>query len=226
MSVRRLSPAAEAGLRATDLTYREAGHTLGTLPTGYRTTNRSRELTATSYEAVALDLMRWRIHERAGLQVRSSGDVTADAVVVLRFGWVWPASRHRAGSCTPSTKPDDAVSPTAPCPGIPSPGRRPSSSNAVPTESSPSASAPFPDPRLCSHVSPALRVTGCRTSSPIGTSAQQSDRADALSCCTRRTPDRAATGGPVDVQTHRFVGMPWQSGPRRTVTECHAMPAR
>ena len=86
MSVRRLSPAAEAGLRATDLTYREAGHTLGTLPTGYRTTNRSRELTATSYEAVALDLMRWRIHERAGLQVRSSGDVTADAVVVLRFG--------------------------------------------------------------------------------------------------------------------------------------------
>lgn len=86
MSVRRLSPAAEAGLRDADLTYRETGHTLGPLPTGYRTIHRSREISANSYETVAEDLMRWRIHERAGLQVRASGDVTADAVVVLRFG--------------------------------------------------------------------------------------------------------------------------------------------
>ncbi len=86
MSFLRLSRSTEAGLRTADFNYLETGQTAGAFPTGYRTLDRSRVLAATAYEDAVEDLMGWRIHERAGLQVRASGDVTPDAVVVLRLG--------------------------------------------------------------------------------------------------------------------------------------------
>ena len=56
------------------------------MPAGYRTLDRGRVLAAKAYEDAVEDLMGWRIHQRAGLHVRASGDVTPDAVVVLRLG--------------------------------------------------------------------------------------------------------------------------------------------
>ena len=86
MSVTRLSSSSEAALRAADFTYPEIGQTSGALPSGYRTIHRSRELPLDAFDAAAADLMAWRVHQRAGLQVHASSDVAPDAVVVLRLG--------------------------------------------------------------------------------------------------------------------------------------------
>ncbi len=86
MSSVRLSPRTEARFRAADFTYPETGHTSTAFPTSYRTLQRSRDLMDQAFEAAAEDLMRWRIHARAGLKVFASGDVAPDTVVVLRLG--------------------------------------------------------------------------------------------------------------------------------------------
>ena len=91
MSVTRLSASSEAELRSADFTYSEIGQTSGAFPSGYRTIHRRRELSPDAFELAAADLLSWRIHQRAGLQVHASSDVVPDAVVVLRLG-VGPAT--------------------------------------------------------------------------------------------------------------------------------------
>lgn len=85
--VPRLSPSSEAELQAADFSYPETGRSSGAFPTGYRSIHRSQELAPESFEAAAADLMCWRIHQRAGLDVHASSDVITDAAVVLRLGW-------------------------------------------------------------------------------------------------------------------------------------------
>ena len=69
------------------MTYTEVGRTAGAFPSGYRTLQRSRRLPEGSFDATVADLMSWGIHRRAGLDVRASGNVTVDAVVVLGLGF-------------------------------------------------------------------------------------------------------------------------------------------
>jgi len=83
----RLDPSSEAKLRAAGFTYPEVGQTFEALPTGYRNIERSQQLAPDTFEAAAADLMSWRIHQRAGLDVYASSDVITGAVVVLRLGW-------------------------------------------------------------------------------------------------------------------------------------------
>lgn len=87
MTVPRLNPSSEAKLRAAGFTYPEVGQTVAVLPTGYRTIERGQQSAPEAFEAAAADLMCWRIHQRAGLDVRASSDVITGAVVVLRLGW-------------------------------------------------------------------------------------------------------------------------------------------
>ncbi|HWI43987.1 MAG TPA: DUF1990 domain-containing protein [Nocardioides sp.] len=72
------------------LTYAEVGSTLHSdLPTGYGHLQRSREIGAgtTRFEQAAGTLLRWEMHRRAGIDVRSSTErVVPGAVAVLRLG--------------------------------------------------------------------------------------------------------------------------------------------
>jgi uncharacterized protein (UPF0548 family) len=83
----RLNPSSEAELRAASFSYREVGRTRGAFPTGYRRIERRRQLTPDAFEVAIANLLCWRIHQRAGLDVHASSDVIADAVVVLHLGW-------------------------------------------------------------------------------------------------------------------------------------------
>lgn len=55
-------------------------------PTGYRNLQRRRQLPSDAFKDAVADLRSWRIHQRAGLDVRASSDVISAAVVVLRLG--------------------------------------------------------------------------------------------------------------------------------------------
>jgi len=88
MVVRLLPSAAAAALRAARLTYSEVGATTyETLPDGYRGFERTRQLPRhTDFDKAVEDLLHWRVHQRAGLNVRASSlAVAPDAVVVLGF---------------------------------------------------------------------------------------------------------------------------------------------
>jgi uncharacterized protein (UPF0548 family) len=85
--VQRLAPARAAALRAAPFTYDAVGATAGDLPAGYRLTQRRAVLERRDFDGAVEDLMRWRVHERAGLWVAASGPVgDADTVVDMRFG--------------------------------------------------------------------------------------------------------------------------------------------
>jgi len=85
-AVRRLDP---RGVPDTP-TYPEVGSTAGELPAGYRVVEVSRRLPAgADFSAAVEDLMRWRVHERAGFRVSASTEsAVPGSVVVLRLGLV------------------------------------------------------------------------------------------------------------------------------------------
>jgi uncharacterized protein (UPF0548 family) len=85
--VTRLAPARAGVLRAAPFTYAEVGATAGDLPAGYRPVHLRTLLDRRDFDAAVDDLMRWRVHERAGLWVAATGSVAGtDTVVDMRFG--------------------------------------------------------------------------------------------------------------------------------------------
>jgi uncharacterized protein (UPF0548 family) len=85
--VHRLASSRATALRKARLTYDAVGATADELPTGYRPTHRRAVLDRRDFDGAVDDLMRWRVHERAGLWVAASGPVTGpDTVVDMRFG--------------------------------------------------------------------------------------------------------------------------------------------
>ena len=85
--VQRLDTGRASTLRAAPFTYDEVGATAGELPTGYRAVHRRAVLERRDLAAATEDLLRWRVHERAGLWVAASGPVAGpDTVVDMRFG--------------------------------------------------------------------------------------------------------------------------------------------
>lgn len=81
----------KADLRSVPFTYDEVGATArADLPAGYGHLERWRNLLDTEFESAAARLMRWRIHEAAGLRVSaSSRHVEPDAVVEMFLGQRW-----------------------------------------------------------------------------------------------------------------------------------------
>jgi uncharacterized protein (UPF0548 family) len=85
--VQRLDSGRASALRTASFTYAEVGATAGELPPGYRAIHRRAVLERRDLAAATEDLMRWRVHERAGLWVAASGPVSGpDTVVDMRFG--------------------------------------------------------------------------------------------------------------------------------------------
>jgi uncharacterized protein (UPF0548 family) len=80
-----------AGLANTPFTYEEVGSTRdSTLPAGYDHILRDARLGTgrAVFERAADQLFSWRVHQRAGLAVVSSGaKASAGIVVILRAGW-------------------------------------------------------------------------------------------------------------------------------------------
>lgn len=80
-----------AGLANTPFTYQEVGGTRdSTLPAGYDHILRDARLGTGRdvFERAADQLFSWRMHQRAGLAVVSSGaTATAGVVVIFRAGW-------------------------------------------------------------------------------------------------------------------------------------------
>ena len=85
--VTRLAPARASALRAAPYTYAEVGATADEPPPGYRPLHARAVLERRDFDAAVEDLMRWRVHERAGLWVAATGSVVGtDTVVDMRFG--------------------------------------------------------------------------------------------------------------------------------------------
>jgi len=79
-------PVASA-LRLAPFTYDEVGATAGDLPTGYAHMESSRAFPLSDFEAGADRLMRWHVHERAGLRVTASDPrVEVGSVVEMFLG--------------------------------------------------------------------------------------------------------------------------------------------
>jgi uncharacterized protein (UPF0548 family) len=86
-AVQALDPDTEANLRRARLTYPEVGQTRYALPSGYASISEHVTLSSTDLSALASSLLRWVMHERAGLRVAASSAVVGlDEVAVLRFG--------------------------------------------------------------------------------------------------------------------------------------------
>jgi uncharacterized protein (UPF0548 family) len=87
MGIGRLAPELHEQLRTAPLTYGAVGATAATPPDGYRLVHTSRTLERRDFSGAVDDLLSWRVHERAGLQVFASGPkAEADAVVMMRLG--------------------------------------------------------------------------------------------------------------------------------------------
>jgi len=85
--VHRLASARATALRSAPFTHDHVGATAGDLPSGYRALHLRSVLERRDFDAAVEDLMRWRVHERAGLWVAATGPVTGtDTVVDMRFG--------------------------------------------------------------------------------------------------------------------------------------------
>lgn len=94
MAIRRLAPELLDRLSAAPLTYGAVGATATTPPDGYRLVNASRVIGRRDFSAAVEDLLAWRVHDRAGLQVHASSPrVQPGAVVELRLG-IGPLSAH------------------------------------------------------------------------------------------------------------------------------------
>lgn len=87
MAVQPLSPERLATLRAAPLTYAAPGATATTPPLGYRSMTFSRILERRDFGSAVEDLMSWRVHQRAGLQVAASSPwAEPGAVLEMRLG--------------------------------------------------------------------------------------------------------------------------------------------
>lgn len=87
MSARPLPGERVDQLRGAELTYPEVGATATTVPPGYRFVRRRRVLQRRDFRAVAEDLLYYRVHEAAGVEVAASSPrVDAGEVVELRLG--------------------------------------------------------------------------------------------------------------------------------------------
>lgn len=82
-----LAPDRADRLRAAPLTYDRSS----TPPAGFARFSRTVALRRTDLDGAAVDLLRWRIHECAGLVVRATGPAAEGTVVEMRLG-LGPAS--------------------------------------------------------------------------------------------------------------------------------------
>jgi uncharacterized protein (UPF0548 family) len=82
-----LAKSVVAGLRSVPFTYDHVGATAGDLPPGYAHLERSRALPLGAFESGAERLMRWQVHESAGLRVSASEpSVEPNSVVEMFLG--------------------------------------------------------------------------------------------------------------------------------------------
>jgi uncharacterized protein (UPF0548 family) len=87
MAIQRLAPEVLETLDRAPLTYEAVGATATTPPDGYRLVNASRVVDRRDFATAVEDLLTWRVHQRAGLQVfASSPRAEPGAVVVMRLG--------------------------------------------------------------------------------------------------------------------------------------------
>jgi uncharacterized protein (UPF0548 family) len=87
MDVQPLSQKRLQELRTAPLTYSAVGATATASPPGYRPLSLCRTLRRRDFDSAVQDLMTWRVHRRAGLQVAaSSPQVHQDALVEMRLG--------------------------------------------------------------------------------------------------------------------------------------------
>jgi uncharacterized protein (UPF0548 family) len=85
-----LSESAASALRSAPFTYEQVGATAGVLPPGYAHLERARDLPSSEFEAGAVRLMRWQVHEVAGLRMAaSSSQVEPSGVVEMFLGPRW-----------------------------------------------------------------------------------------------------------------------------------------
>lgn len=92
MIVETLSSTRSAAMRAAPFSYAAVGATAAQPPAGFSYFTRARALGHRDFGRAADDLMSWRMHQRAGLQVAASSPLVAtDVVVLLGLGW-WRAS--------------------------------------------------------------------------------------------------------------------------------------
>lgn len=141
MAVQPLSPERLAKLRAAPLTYAAPGATATTPPIGYRSMTFSRILERRDFGSAVEDLMSWRVHQRAGLQVAASSPrAEPGAVLEMRLGVGPLALRIPCRVIYVTDEPGAAGSPMAPFPATPNPVRSSSSSSAMRTARSPSPS--------------------------------------------------------------------------------------
>lgn len=88
--VAELSGPLAAELTALPFTYRDVGATAGNMPSGYAHLESSRALPLADYESGIDRLMRWQVHEVAGLRVAaSSRQVEPGSVVEMFLGPRW-----------------------------------------------------------------------------------------------------------------------------------------
>lgn len=79
-----------AGLRSVPFTYAQVGATAGGLPPGYTHLEQSGVLPLGTFESGAERLMRWQVHESAGLRVSASEpSVEPNGVVEMFLGPRW-----------------------------------------------------------------------------------------------------------------------------------------
>lgn len=87
MAAHALSRERTEALRAASLTYEGVGATAQTAPPGYEALSRSRLMARRDFGSTVEDLMTWRVHEQAGLEVTASSPRVEDgAVLMLRLG--------------------------------------------------------------------------------------------------------------------------------------------
>ena len=87
MAAQVLAPQRVAELQRASFTYEPVGATAHEVPQGYRSFRRSRLLGRRDFASAAEDLMTWRVHEQAGLNVAASqGRADEDVVVLLGLG--------------------------------------------------------------------------------------------------------------------------------------------
>jgi uncharacterized protein (UPF0548 family) len=87
MAAHALSRERTEALRAASLTYEGVGATAQTAPPGYEALRRSRLIARRDFGSTVEDLMTWRVHEQAGLEVTASSPrVEEGTVLILRLG--------------------------------------------------------------------------------------------------------------------------------------------
>jgi len=87
MPVRHLDEQKASVLRASPLSYSPQGRPTGVAPAGFTHLSHSATLSRRDFDETARDLLEWRVHSRAGLQVQASDiPLRRDSVVLMRWG--------------------------------------------------------------------------------------------------------------------------------------------